>query len=289
VTYFRKLALIAAVTLLAGCATATNPRDPIEPFNRAVFSFNEGVDNAILKPVAQGYRAALPEPVRAGVGNFFSNLEDLWIAINQVLQGKVTEAIQDTARFVFNSTIGMLGLIDIASDMGLPKHDEDLGQTLGRWGIASGAYVVIPLLGPSTVRDGIGRIVDTQADLVWNIDHVPTRNTLAVTRALSDRAELLDAVRIMEEAALDRYGFIRDSYLQRRRSQVYDGDPPRETEGSSSSGASDAAPSAGPVGDRESGLLAVQQPSGESTADTAGSRRTQVVMDVRNGADGAEQ
>ena len=290
VLFLRLVGLIAAASLLAGCATATNPRDPIEPFNRAIFSFNEGVDRAVLKPVAQGYRAVLPEPVRAGVGNFFSNLEDLWIAVNQVLQGKITEGIQDTARFVFNSTIGMLGLIDIASDMGLPKHDEDLGQTLGRWGIASGAYIVLPFLGPSTVRDGAGRIADTQADIVWNIRHVPTRNTLAVTRGISDRADLLETVRILEEAALDKYGFIRDSYLQRRRSQVYDGDPPREP-GNASSEDRGAGTVAGtePASDGASAPLA-GQPAADREAsqpEPAPASQAQLVMDVRNGAAGA--
>lgn len=234
VSSLRWFVLFTAVVMSAGCATATNPRDPIEPFNRAIFDFNETVDSAVLKPVAQGYRAALPEPVRAGVGNFFSNLEDLWIAVNQVLQGKVVEGVQDVARFVFNSTIGLFGLIDIASDIGLPKHDEDLGQTLGRWGIDTGPYLVIPFLGPSTIRDGLAKVGDTQADLVWNIKHVPTRNSSAAVRIVSERADVLDTVRILEEAALDKYGFIRDSYLQRRRSMVYDGEPPRESASESS-------------------------------------------------------
>lgn len=233
------VALWMSVSVLAGCAAGPNPRDPIEPFNRAMFSFNEGVDNAVLKPVAQGYRSAVPEPIRAGIGNFFSNLEDLWIAVNQVLQGKIVEGVQDTARFVFNSTIGLFGLIDVASDMGLPKHDEDLGQTFGKWGIDSGAYLVIPFLGPSSIRDGVGRVGDTQADIVWNIRHVSTRNSLAGVRLVSERADLLDAVRVLEDAALDKYVFIRDSYLQRRRSLVYDGEPPRETSSETSAADTD--------------------------------------------------
>lgn len=277
----RLIPLIAAVVLSAGCATANNPRDPIEPFNRAVFSFNEAVDSAVLKPVAQGYRAALPEPVRIGVGNFFSNLEDLWIAVNQILQGKVVEGVQDAARFVFNSTIGLFGLIDIASDMGLQKHDEDLGQTLGKWGIESGPYLVIPFLGPSTIRDGIGRVGDTQADIVRNLKHVPTRNTLAAVRIVGDRADLLDAVRMLEEATLDKYGFIRDSYLQRRRNLVYDGEPPRENPSESSSledrlSESRVAAVAEPDSQPESGAL-VPDPSGFEAF------RQTLVMDAKSG------
>ena len=278
VSSFRLLALLSVVVLFAGCATANNPRDPIEPFNRAVFNFNETVDSAVLKPVAQGYRAVLPEPVRVGVGNFFSNLEDLWIAVNQVLQGKVVEGVQDAARFVFNSTFGLFGLIDIASDMGLQKHDEDLGQTLGRWGIESGPYLVIPFLGPSTVRDGLARVGDTQADIVWNVKHVPTRNSLAAVRIVSERADLLDAVRVLEEAALDKYGFIRDSYLQRRRSLIFDGDPPRES-APEASGA-DYRPEASPTAEADLRSEAPESVESETNTDTS---RQALVMDARSG------
>lgn len=274
VVFLRLIVAWAVMAALAGCATATNPRDPIEPVNRAIFSFNEGVDKAVLKPIAEGYRAALPEVVRAGVGNFFSNLDDLWIAVNQVLQGKITEGVQDAARFVFNSTIGMLGLIDIASDMGLPKHNEDLGQTLGRWGIGTGAYLVLPFFGPSTVRDGIGWIVDTEADIVRNLDHVPTRNVLYATRVIDERAELLDAVRVMEEASLDKYGFIRDSYLQRRLNLVYDGEPPREKSSDASTGRVAENPSAADVA-----------PAGQSASVPGPALQERVVMDARGGAD----
>ncbi len=280
ISSLRLVVLLAAAVLFAGCATATNPRDPIEPFNRAVFNFNETVDSAVLKPVAQGYRAVLPEPVRAGVGNFFSNLEDLWIAVNQVLQGKVVEGIQDTARFVFNSTIGLFGLIDIASDIGLPKHDEDLGQTLGRWGINSGPYLVIPFLGPSTVRDGLARVGDRQADFVLNIKHVPTRNSLAAVRIVSKRTDFLDSVQVLEEAALDKYGFIRDSYLQRRRSLVYDGDPPRESTLESSE--ADVPPDG--TRNAKSADDASQVESAAALAPGADLPRQALVMDVNSGA-----
>jgi phospholipid-binding lipoprotein MlaA len=224
-----RLGALALVIALGGCATAArNPADPLEPFNRAVFGFNENVDKAVLKPVAQGYRAVVPQLARTGVTNFFSNLEDLWISANNLMQGKIEFAVDDLLRFTFNSTFGLLGVIDIASDMGLDKHNEDFGQTLGRWGIASGAYLVLPLLGPSTVRDGAARVVDWQGDVVGNLDHVPTRNTLYATRVVSDRSNLFDAAGIVEEAALDKYTFVRDSWLQRRRSLVYDGNPPRE-------------------------------------------------------------
>jgi phospholipid-binding lipoprotein MlaA len=222
-------AVAALVTALGGCATsANNPADPLEPLNRKVFAFNDTVDKAVLKPVAQGYRAVVPPLARTGVTNFFSNLEDPWISANNLFQGKVESALGDFLRFVFNSTIGLLGVLDVASEMGLEKHNEDFGQTLGRWGLGSGAYVVLPFLGPSTVRDGAARVVDWQGDIVSNLDHVPTRNTLYATRVVSDRSNLFDATSILDEAALDRYTFVRDSWLQRRRSLVYDGNPPRE-------------------------------------------------------------
>ncbi len=226
------VALLCAA-LLAGCATTAGStrRDPLEPLNRAVFGFNETFDQVLMKPVAQGYRAVLPEIVRTGVTNFFSNLEDIWIAANNLMQGKPESALQDVMRVAINTVIGLGGLIDVASDAGLDKHNEDFGQTLGRWGVASGPYLVLPFLGPSTVRDGIGLLaVDYAGDPVSNAGHVPTRNALYAGRATNARANALDAVRIMEDAALDKYRFVRDSYLQRRQNLVHDGDPPRERE-----------------------------------------------------------
>jgi phospholipid-binding lipoprotein MlaA len=222
--------LILAATL-AGCATlGDNPRDPLEPLNRAMFSFNDALDEAVMKPVAKGYRFVLPGFVRTGVSNFFSNVDDVWVSINQVLQGKFLDGLGDFGRFLFNSTVGIAGLFDFASDVGLPKHSEDFGQTLAWWGVGSGPYVVLPILGPSTVRDGLAFIVDTQADPVWRIDRVAVRNTSVVIRFTGRRAELLDVSNVLEQAALDRYVFLRDAWLQRRRSLVYDGDPPREKE-----------------------------------------------------------
>jgi len=243
-TVLRGIGRLGAAALLAGllsaCATTGggSARDPLEPLNRAIFGFNEKFDEVLMKPVAQGYRAVLPEMVRTGVTNFFSNIEDVWIAANNLLQGKPESALQDVMRVAINTVIGLGGLIDVASDAGLEKHNEDFGQTLGRWGIGSGPYIVLPVLGPSTLRDGIGLLgVDNAVEPVWNLDHIPTRNTLYAGRAVNYRANALDAVRLMDEAALDKYRFVRDAHLQRRRSLIYDGDPPREREPENSSSA----------------------------------------------------
>lgn len=219
---------IAAAGLLGGCATSGNPRDPVEGFNRAMFGFNEAIDKVAIKPVAQGYEAVLPSPVRTGVTNFFGNIADLFIGVNNLLQGKPGAAVNDWGRVLVNSTVGILGLIDVASGMGMEKHAEDFGQTFGRWGVGDGAYVVLPFFGPSTVRDTVGLVVDVQVDPVGNIDHVPTRNTLRALRIIDTRADLLPADKVIEEAALDKYAYVRDGYLQRRRSLIYDGNPPRE-------------------------------------------------------------
>jgi phospholipid-binding lipoprotein MlaA len=221
------LALCLAA-LLSGCATTGGNVDPFEPVNRVVFRFNDAVDEAVLQPVARGYRAVLPGPVRTGVTNFFSNLEDVWIGVNNVLQGKLSDGAKDFARFAFNSTFGLLGILDVSTDVNLPKHNEDFGQTLGWWGVGSGPYIVLPLLGPSTLRDGASLLVDTHGDFIVNLDHVRTRNSLYANRVVSTRSNLLDAGRVLDEASLDKYRFFRDAYLQRRRSLVYDGSPPLE-------------------------------------------------------------
>jgi phospholipid-binding lipoprotein MlaA len=226
--------LCAALLLagsLAGCATSGgNPADPLEKVNRAVFAFNDAADKVLITPVAKGYRAVLPGFLRTGIANFFSNLEDVWVSVNDVLQGKFREGSEDFTRVIFNSTFGIGGIFDFASDVGLPKHSEDFGQTLGVWGVTSGPYVVLPLFGPSTFRDGFGLLVDGRADLVYRLvnDDVPLRNVLYATRAVGNRANLLDASSVLDQAALDRYAFVRDAWLQRRRNQVYDGNPPRE-------------------------------------------------------------
>ena len=229
----RTLLVLALSIAMVGCAApGGHAQDPFEPFNRAMFSFNETVDDAVLQPVAKGYRAVLPELARTGVSNFFSNLEDLWIAANNILQGKVADGVQDLARFVFNSSIGLLGILDVSSDLNLPKHNEDFGQTLGYWGANTGPYLVLPLFGSSSIRDGAGFVLDFKADIVRNISHVPTRNSLFLARTINTRANLLDIGRVAEEAALDKYRFQREAYFQRRRNLVYDGNPPRETESS---------------------------------------------------------
>jgi phospholipid-binding lipoprotein MlaA len=212
----------------AGCATVGNDaRDPLEGFNRAVYSFNEGFDEAIGRPVSTAYRDVLPGPARMMIRNFFANLGDLWIGANNLLQGKPLDALTDWTRFAMNSTVGLFGLLDFASEFGIDKHDEDFGQTMGRWGMDEGAYLVWPFIGSSTVRDSVGLIPDFHFDPV--LQHRPrgVRYFLVATRGVSKRADLLDASRILEEAALDKYVFQRDAYLQRRRSQVYDGSPPR--------------------------------------------------------------
>ncbi len=221
------LAALVIGPALGGCATAGGTTtDPLEPFNRAVFQFNDKLDQAVLQPVARGYRAVVPSLARTGVTNFFSNLDDLWIGVNNLLQGKITDGAVDFERFTFNSIFGILGFVDVATAMDLPKHNEDFGQTLGRWGLATGPYLVLPVFGPSNFRDGFGFSIDSTADIVRNLDNVPTRNTLYATRAVNTRTNLLDATRVVEEAALDKYRFLRDAYLQRRRNLVYDGNPP---------------------------------------------------------------
>lgn len=225
------LAATATATVLAGCATSGNPKDPIEGYNRAMFSFNETVDKAVIKPVAQGYNYVTPQPVQTGVSNFFGNLADIWTSVNNLLQGKPGDALSDAGRVLINSTVGILGLFDVATPMGLEKHEEDFGQTLGRWGVGDGAYVVLPILGPRTVRDTVGLAADIYTDPVRDADaHRGYRNTAIALRAIDTRADLLKAEDALEAAALDKYAYVRDAYLQHRRSAIYDGNPPRQAD-----------------------------------------------------------
>lgn len=229
VSRFRAVLLVLMLTgLLGGCATSGNQKDPIEGFNRAMFSFNEGLDTVLIKPVAQGYDAVMPTPVRTGVTNFFGNIADFFIGFNNLLQGKPDQALSDLGRVAINSTIGILGLFDVATEAGLEKHEEDFGQTFGRWGMGDGAYVVLPVFGPRSVRDTAGLILDMAADPVGDVEHVPTRNTLTALRLIDTRADLLPADKVIAEAALDKYSYVRDGYLQRRRNLVHDGNPPRD-------------------------------------------------------------
>jgi len=222
--------LACAALLLGGCATSGNPKDPIEGFNRAMYGINEAVDKVAIKPVARAYDFVLPSPVKRGVANVFGNIDDVFIGVNNLLQGKGKDGITDLGRFVLNTTIGIFGIFDIASNIGMEKHDEDFGQTFGRWGVGSGAYVVVPFFGPRTARDTVGLLLDIKADPIANINDVPSRNALLVTRIISDRATLLPADKVIEEAALDKYAYMRDGYLQRRRNLIHDGNPPREKE-----------------------------------------------------------
>ena len=221
--------LLLASLALGGCAsTHHNPADPFEPFNRGVYKFNDVLDKAVVKPAAKGYNAVMPAPGKMMVSNFFSNLDDVVVTINDLLQIKVVRAASDGGRILVNSTIGLYGLVDVASRVGMEKHHEDFGQTLGYWGIGSGPYLVIPLLGPSSVRDGLGLYADSRSGVLRRIKYVDFRNQLYATDLLSKRTRLLSQEKVLDEAMIDQYSFIRDAYLQRRRSLIYDGNPPRE-------------------------------------------------------------
>jgi phospholipid-binding lipoprotein MlaA len=213
-----------AAVLLSGCATSANPKDPFEKFNRAVFTFNDAVDRTALKPAATAYKKATPVFVQTGVNNFFGNLSDLWSSANNFAQLKGRDGMNDFTRFAVNSTLGLVGVLDIATPAGLRKHNEDLGQTLGYWGVPSGPYLMLPLLGPSTVRDTAVLPGDWWGDAWTHVNDIPWRNSGIVLRAVDQRASVLDASNLLEDAALDRYEFIRDGYLQRRSSKVLDTD-----------------------------------------------------------------
>ncbi len=211
-----------AVLLAQGCATGpnVNPVDPMEPLNRAIFNFNDGVDRTILKPVAVAYEQVTPSPVRTGVRNFFGNISDVWSVINNLLQLKIEDSLETLMRVSVNSTLGFGGLLDIGTEMRLSKNTQDFGQTLGVWGFGAGPYVVLPLLGSSSVRDSVGTVVDGSADLVGYYRNVPARNSLEVVRVVDKRADLLSSTNILDQAALDKYSFSRDLYLKRRASSI---------------------------------------------------------------------
>ncbi len=242
-TTWRRLAGALGLTLAllgAGCATvpggtaggaapapqASSPEDPWERFNRSIFSFNEAVDEAVLKPVATAYRKVVPELVRKGVSNFFGNLDDAWSAVNHLLQGKPGASLEMGMRVATNTVVGLGGLLDPASELGITKRSEDFGQTLGRWGLGPGPYVMLPFLGPSTVRDTVGRVADRQVSASNWVTSEAAGYGLTTLELVNVRASLLDTTRLLDGVALDKYSFLRQAYLARRLDAVYDGAPP---------------------------------------------------------------
>lgn len=230
----RARALACAVSLpvvlaLSGCATAHSP-DPLESWNRGVFSFNETVDVHVLKPVAEGYVKVTPQPVRTGVRNFFGNIGDVWSSVNLFLQGRLKEGAASTMRVAVNSTLGLGGLIDLATPMRLDRFNEDLGQTLGVWGAPSGAYIVWPLMGPSSVRDSANFVTSMTFSATTLIDGAREDNLARLLNVVSTRAAYLSATDLLDSVALDKYAFTRDAYLQRRQSLIDQGRTPAEVE-----------------------------------------------------------
>ncbi|RKT99155.1 ABC transporter [Burkholderia sp. Nafp2/4-1b] len=217
-------ATVAASAVLSGCATGPNrnPNDPLEPMNRAMYKFNDTVDTNIAQPIAKGYQKVTPTPVRTAISNFFSNLGDLGNMANNLLQLRITDATQDLMRVTMNSLFGVAGLIDIATPAGLPKHHQDFGLTMARWGMPSGPYLVLPVFGPSTIRDGVGRAVDVRFNLLNYIEPA-VRNPMYIAQFISARSDLLGATDLLKQAALDPYSFVRDAYLQQRKSLTYHG------------------------------------------------------------------
>ena len=239
-------------TALAGCTTIEAARggpgqrlDPWENWNRKVFNFNEGVDRAVLKPVATAYTNVVPQPVRRGVGNFFGNFADAWSAVNNMLQGKFELGFEDATRVGANTLFGLFGVLDVASEMGLEHHYEDFGQTLGRYGVGAGAYIVLPILGPSSVRDAAAIPINRLASPPAFFDGTATQLGLTALQIVNTRAGLLGATRVIDDIALDKYTFVRDAYLQRRRSLVFDGDVPEAPEAPEDAASGPAAVPAG--------------------------------------------
>lgn len=228
--------LLAVVVLLQACATVASPdrRDPLESVNRSIYGFNDRLDTALVKPVATVYRDVTPDWFRAGVGNFFNNIEDVWSTVNNALQGRGEYALDSAKRVAVNTTVGLLGAFDIASKMDIDKHPTNFGLTLGRWGMGPGPYVVLPLLGPSTLRGIAGMPLDRQGNLITYVDDEGTRTGATALNLINLRATYLQAGDVVDGAALDKYSFMRDAYLQRQLNKVYDGNPPEEEEPESS-------------------------------------------------------
>lgn len=224
----RSLWLMLLLAAAQGGVMAADARDPWESMNRRVYAFNDVVDMAVVRPVAQVYVQVLPGFARTGVHNFLGNLSDVWSMANSALQLKGQATAETFMRVSVNTVLGLAGVLDIATEVGLEKRKEDFGQTLGYWGVPSGPYVVLPILGPSTVRDVLGLPLDFKADPGQNASHVATRNTLTVLRVTDLRASLLKTVDTVKEASLDPYSFVRDAYLQKRENDIYDGNPPSD-------------------------------------------------------------
>lgn len=229
---FRRLAtLLLAAALAGGCAQAPSRVDPLEPMNRALYSFHDAVDTAVIKPVAQAYIDIVPALVRRGVTNVFNNIEDLFSAFNGLLQGKPDKAGDDLGRVMLNTMWGLGGIFDLASDVGVERGDEDFGQTFAVWGLPQGPYLFVPFFGPTTLRDGTGWLVRLGLGPVGYIPDVPFRNSLYGVGAVDLRAQLIGAGDLVDTAALDKYLFIRNAYLQRRRYLIHDGKPPKNADG----------------------------------------------------------
>lgn len=224
-----RIIIVIIAVALTGCSStrAKNPADPLESINRGIYKFNDTVDKNVIKPVAQGYKAVMPTVGRVMVSNFFSNLDDVVVTANDLLQFKLVQGFSDGMRFVVNTTVGVFGLIDVASTGGLQKHNEDFGQTLGKWGVGNGPYLVLPILGPSTLRDTAGLYADGYTSPMYQMNDMGARNQAYLTRGINRRSEFLDQEKVLDEAMIDPYTFMRDAYLLHRTSQVHDGNPPR--------------------------------------------------------------
>ena len=223
-------ALLLCVSALGGCAGGAPlvAHDPLEPLNRQVFKFNDALDAAIVKPVAIAYRDHTPTPLRQGIGNVFNNLQDSWSVVNNLLQLKTDYAYDSLVRVAINTLLGVGGVVDVASELGIERHTQDFGHTLGVWGVPPGPYLVLPILGPSSLRDAVALSVDWQGDPLGQLPNESVRNAALLLRGLDTRAGLLKATSMLEEAALDRYTFARDAFLQNRRNNIFDGNPPQD-------------------------------------------------------------
>ena len=221
-----RLGALLLIVLLGACATPmaerSDPRDPYENFNRKVFVVNQVFDQVLVKPVARGYSNYVPDFIQTTVGNFFGNLADVWTAVNNFLQAKPREGMQDTGRVLVNTVFGVAGLADVATKLGFPKHQEDFGQTLGVWGVKPGPYVMLPVFGPSTMRDTVAKPLDLYADPVNLATSADVEYSLRAMRLVDDRARLLPTTDMIEKVALDPYQFVRDAHFQQREAKVID-------------------------------------------------------------------